>query len=83
MAKEKKSNINLHPDTQAVYAGLKADPQTGAVMTIYATSTYEHKSPGEHSGYEYSRTQNPTREVLENALAELEDGKKLLPLLQA
>ena len=77
MAKRKKSNIKLHPDTQAVHAGVKADPQTGAVMTpIYATSTYEHKSPGEHSGYEYSRTQNPTREVLENALAELEDGKK-------
>ena len=77
MAKRKKSNIKLHPDTQAVHAGVKADPQTGAVMTpIYATSTYEHKSPGEHSGYEYSRTQNPTREVLENSLAELEDGKK-------
>ena len=77
MAKRKKSNIKLHPDTQAVHAGIKADPQTGAVMTpIYATSTYEHKSPGEHSGYEYSRTQNPTREVLENSLAELEDGKK-------
>ena len=77
MAKRKKSNIKLHPDTQAVHAGVKPDPQTGAVMTpIYATSTYEHKSPGEHSGYEYSRTQNPTREVLENSLAELEDGKK-------
>ena len=77
MAKRKKSNIKLHPDTQVVHAGVKPDPQTGAVMTpIYATSTYEHKSPGEHSGYEYSRTQNPTREVLENSLAELEDGKK-------
>ena len=77
MAKRKKFNIKLHPDTQAVHAGIKADPQTGAVMTpIYATSTYEHKSPGEHSGFEYSRSQNPTREVLENSLAELEDGKK-------
>ena len=77
MVKRKKSNIKLHPDTLAVHAGVKPDPQTGAVMTpIYATSTYAHKSPGEHSGYEYSRTQNPTREVLEKSLAELEDGKK-------
>tara|TARA_Y100000748_G_scaffold292666_1_gene281414 strand:+ start:1370 stop:2536 length:1167 start_codon:yes stop_codon:yes gene_type:complete len=77
MVKRKKSNIKLHPDTQAVHAGIKPDFQTGAVMTpIYATSTYAHKSPGEHSGYEYSRTQNPTREVLEKSLAELEDGQK-------
>ena len=77
MVKRKKSNIKLHPDTQAVHAGVKADPQTGAVMTpIYATSTYAHESPGVHSGYEYSRTQNPTREVLEKSLAELEDGSK-------
>ena len=77
MVKRKKSNIKLHPDTLAVHAGVKPDPQTGAVMTpIYATSTYAHKSPGEHSGYEYSRTQNPTREVLEKSLAELEEGKK-------
>ena len=77
MVKRKKSNIKMHQDTLAVHAGVKPDPQTGAVMTpIYATSTYAHKSPGEHSGYEYSRTQNPTREVLEKSLAELEDGKK-------
>ena len=77
MAKRKKPYIKLHQDTQAVHAGVKSDPHTGAVMTpIYATSTYKHKSPGEHSGYEYSRTQNPTREVLEKSLAELEDGKK-------
>ena len=77
MAKRKKPNINLQPDTISVHAGIKADPQTGAVMTpIYATSTYAHKSPGEHSGYEYSRTQNPTRKVLETSLSILEDGNK-------
>ena len=77
MVKRKKSNISLSPDTLAVHAGVKSDVQTGAVMTpIYATSTYEHRSPGEHSGYEYSRTQNPTREVLEKSLAELEGGSR-------
>ena len=77
MVKRKKSNIKLHPDTLAVHAGVKPDMETGAVMTpIYATSTFAHKSPGEHSGFEYSRTQNPTRSVLENSLAELENGKK-------
>jgi cystathionine beta-lyase/cystathionine gamma-synthase len=77
MVKRKKSNISLNPDTLAVHAGVKSDVQTGAVMTpIYATSTYEHRSPGEHSGYEYSRTQNPTREVLEKSLAVLEGGNK-------
>ena len=43
---------------------------------IYATSTYAHDKPGEHKGYEYSRSQNPTREVLENSIAELESGYK-------
>ena len=77
MVKRKKSNIKLHPDTLAVHAGVNPDMETGAVMTpIYATSTFAHKSPGEHSGFEYSRTQNPTRSVLENSLAELEEGKK-------
>jgi len=77
MVKRKKTNIGLNPDTLAVHAGVKSDAQTGAVMTpIYATSTYEHRSPGEHSGYEYSRTQNPTREVLEKSLAELEGGNR-------
>ena len=79
MAKRKKYNLTKVKqfDTLAVHAGVKADPQTGAVMTpIYATSTYAQKSPGQHAGYEYSRTQNPTREVLENALAQLENGNK-------
>ncbi len=77
MVKRKRSNIKLHSDTLSVHAGVKPDIETGAVMTpIYATSTYAHKSPGEHSGFEYSRTQNPTREVLENSLAQMENGKK-------
>ncbi len=77
MVKRKKSNLKLHQDTLAVHAGVKPDMETGAVMTpIYATSTFAHKSPGEHSGFEYSRSQNPTRSVLENSLAELEEGKK-------
>ena len=61
MVKRKKSYIKKinQFDTLSVHAGVKPDPLTGAVMTpIYATSTYAHESPGVHSGYEYSRTQN-------------------------
>ena len=75
MVKRKKSYIKKinQLDTLSVHAGVKTDPLTGAVMTpIYATSTYAHDRPGEHKGYEYSRSQNPTREVLENSIAELE-----------
>ncbi len=62
--------------TKVIHAGIKPDPSTGAVMTpIYQTSTYVQKSPGEHHGYEYARTQNPTRDVLQNNLAALENGK--------
>src|SRR6185436_17741116 len=51
------------------------DPRTGAVMTpIYATSTYAQSSPGEHKGFDYARTRNPTRDALERCLAELEGG---------
>jgi cystathionine beta-lyase/cystathionine gamma-synthase len=61
--------------TKAIHAGVKPDPSTGAVMTpIYQTSTYAQQSPGEHQGYEYARTQNPTRSVLEKNLAALENG---------
>ena len=61
--------------TKVIPAGIKPDPDTGAIMTpIYQTSTYVQDSPGKHKGYEYSRTQNPTREVLENNLAILENG---------
>ncbi len=62
--------------TKAIHAGIEPDPSTGAIMTpIYQTSTYVQKSPGDHKGYEYSRTHNPTRTQLQNALAALENGK--------
>ncbi len=61
--------------TKVIHAGIKPDPASGAIMTpIYQTSTYVQASPGEHKGYEYARTQNPTRTVLENNLAALENG---------
>ena len=61
--------------TRCVHAGQDNDPTTGAVMTpIYATSTYAQSSPGVHKGYEYSRTQNPTRMALERCVADLEGG---------
>ena len=61
--------------TRAIHAGQQADPVTGAIMTpIYATSTYVQESPGVHKGYEYSRTQNPTRKALEDCVADLENG---------
>lgn len=62
--------------TKAIHAGVEPDPSTGAIMTpIYQTSTYVQKSPGDHLGYEYSRTHNPTRTALQNSLAALENGK--------
>ncbi|KTD62813.1 trans-sulfuration enzyme family protein [Legionella shakespearei] len=65
-----------HFDTRAIHAGQEPCPSTGAVMTpIYATSTYKQSAPGEHSGYEYSRTQNPTRSAYEACIASLESGK--------
>ncbi len=63
-------------DTLTVHAGYTPDA-TGAVMpAIYATSTYAQPAPGEHTGYEYSRSGNPTRTALENAIAELEGGSR-------
>ena len=62
--------------TKAIHAGIRPDPSTGAIMTpIYQTSTYVQTSPGEHKGYEYSRTHNPTRTALQDSLAALENGK--------
>jgi len=62
--------------TKALHAGIKPDPSTGAIMTpIFQTSTYVQDAPGDHKGYEYARTQNPTREVLEANLASLENAK--------
>ena len=63
-------------DTIAIHAGQKPDPSTGAIMTpVYQTSTYVQAAPGEHQGYEYSRSQNPTREALEGNIAALEGAK--------
>ncbi len=65
--------------TLAVHAGIEPDPQTGAVMTpIYQTSTYAQPDVGVHKGYEYSRTDNPTRTALQTALAALEGGQHAL-----
>jgi len=63
--------------TRAIHAGQKPDPSTGAVMTpIYATSTYVQRSPGDHQGFEYSRSHNPTRFAYEDCVAALEGGRK-------
>jgi cystathionine gamma-lyase len=63
--------------TQAIHAGQDADPATGAtVVPIYATSTYTQAAPGQHKGYEYSRSGNPTRTALETCLAALEGGER-------
>lgn len=62
--------------TQCIHGGLEPDPLTGAVMTpIYQTSTYAQSAPGVHQGYEYARTQNPTRDALQRNLAALEKGQ--------
>ncbi len=61
--------------TRAIHAGQSPDPSTGAIMMpIYATSTYVQESPGVHKGYEYSRSQNPTRMAYERCIADLESG---------
>ena len=63
-------------NTKAIHGGQILDPAYNSVMTpIYQTSTYAQSSPGEHKGYEYSRTHNPTRTNLENSIASLENGK--------
>jgi cystathionine gamma-lyase len=63
--------------TRAIHAGQEPDPSTGAIMTpIYATSTYVQQSPGVHKGFEYSRSQNPTRFAYERCVADLESGSR-------
>ena len=63
-------------NTKTIHAGIEPDPVTGAIMTpIYQTSTYVQEAPGKHKGYEYARTQNPTRTVLQDNIAALENGK--------
>ena len=62
--------------TKFIHAGAHPDPSTGAIMTpIYQTSTYVQSAPGVHQGYEYARSQNPTRFALEEAFAVIENGK--------
>lgn len=62
--------------TRAIHSGQSADPSTGSIMVpIYQTSTYVQKEPGVHQGFEYSRTDNPTRNALEENLASLEEGR--------
>src|SRR5262249_38329783 len=61
--------------TRTIHAGQSPDPSTGAIMMpIYATSTYVQESPGVHKGYEYARSQNPTRMAQERCVADLESG---------
>jgi len=63
-------------ETDAIHAGQSPDPTTGAIMTpVYQTSTYVQEAPGKHLGFEYSRTQNPTRMALEACVAALEGGR--------
>ena len=73
------NNNSFKGDTKYVHAGMQPDPTTGAIMTpIYQTSTYIQSSPEVHKGYDYSRAGNPTRTALENACAEIENGKYAL-----
>lgn len=63
-------------ETKIIHAGMEPDPSTGAVMIpIYQTSTYVQAAPGKHKGFEYARSQNPTRFALEEAVAQIENGK--------
>ena len=65
--------LSKHIETNVLHAGIEPDPSTGAIMTpIFQTSTYVQSAPGEHKGYEYARTQNPTRDVLQKNIAALE-----------
>src|SRR5258707_14763374 len=63
--------------TRAIHAGQDADPENGAtIVPIYATSTYTQAAPGQHKGYEYSRSGSPTRTALESCLTSLKGGKR-------
>ncbi len=66
----------MKPNTKVVHAGMHPDPSTGAIMTpIYQTSTYVQEAPGVNKGFEYARSQNPTRKALEEAVAIIENGQ--------
>lgn len=69
-------NNNMKIATKYIHAGAEPDPSTGAIMTpIYQTSTYVQEAPGVNQGFEYARSQNPTRKALEEAYAQIENGK--------
>lgn len=69
-------NQSWGPNTKFIHAGMEPDPTTGAIMTpIYQTSTYVQEAPAKHKGYEYARSQNPTRTALETAFAIIENAK--------
>ena len=71
-----KLNANARFATICIHAGQLPDPSTGAIITpIYQTSTYVQEELGKHKGFEYARTQNPTRLALENNLAAIEQGQ--------
>jgi cystathionine beta-lyase/cystathionine gamma-synthase len=73
---KKESLLQSKKSTRFIHAGAEPDPSTGAIMTpIFQTSTYVQSAPGQHKGYEYARSQNPTRAALETALAVIENGK--------
>ena len=76
LCNRKNTIITMKQATKFIHAGAEPDPSTGAIMTpIYQTSTYVQEAPGKNKGYEYARSQNPTRKVLEEALAISENGK--------
>ncbi len=76
MSKANETDLKGGFGTRAIHAGQPPEEKSGAVMTpIYQTSTYAQRSPGEHTGYEYSRTDNPTRTAYQQCLAALENGK--------
>jgi cystathionine beta-lyase/cystathionine gamma-synthase len=71
-----KEELRMKPATKFIHAGAHPDASTGAIMTpIYQTSTYVQEAPGVNKGFEYARSQNPTRKALEEALAVIENGK--------
>ena len=73
MSSDRKAKQRLA--TRAIHAGQRPDPSTGAIMTpIFASSTYVQRSPGQHQGWEYSRSHNPTRDAYEKCIADLEGG---------
>ena len=77
MTQDNTRKNRLEFSTRVIHGGQSVDPTTGAVMPpIYATSTYAQTSPGEHKGFEYSRSQNPTRFAFERAIADLESGTR-------